>query len=348
MHNFLFLLPLLFLLLTSGCVSDEAEDVNGGTTSFDREAMLAHWTDAIFLPAAEDFTAAAVRQRSAATTYATSGTTDDLQALRAAFEEAYLSWQRLSPFTTGPAETARLRARFNTYPTDTARLIAEPEANLDLPSNIDIQGFPAIDYLLYGTPEPAEHAALLVKLTEDIVERAEVATASWTGEDRDRYVANAGNSATASVDRTVNDFIFWYEKHLRAGKVGIPAGVFSSSPRAELTEAPYHGALGQRLFLAALDGGERFFVKDPGLKSYLDALDVKPGGTLLSDRITDNFARVRTLASQLETDFGEQVRSDNTAMLELYDALQANVILLKVDMLQALSINVDYVDADGD
>jgi hypothetical protein len=31
-----------------------------------------------------------------------------------------------------------------------------------------------------------------------------------------------------------------------------------------------------------------------------------------------------------------------------YDVLQKVVILLKVDMLQAFNINVDYVDADGD
>jgi hypothetical protein len=35
-------------------------------------------------------------------------------------------------------------------------------------------------------------------------------------------------------------------------------------------------------------------------------------------------------------------------MLETYDELQRNVILMKVDMLQALSIDINYVDADGD
>ena len=35
-------------------------------------------------------------------------------------------------------------------------------------------------------------------------------------------------------------------------------------------------------------------------------------------------------------------------MLEAYDKIQAAVVLMKVDMLQALNINVDYVDADGD
>ena len=35
-------------------------------------------------------------------------------------------------------------------------------------------------------------------------------------------------------------------------------------------------------------------------------------------------------------------------MLRLYDELQQLTVLLKVDLLQALGINVDYVDADGD
>ena len=35
-------------------------------------------------------------------------------------------------------------------------------------------------------------------------------------------------------------------------------------------------------------------------------------------------------------------------MLIAYDVIQANVVFLKVDMLQVLNISVDYVDADGD
>ena len=50
----------------------------------------------------------------------------------------------------------------------------------------------------------------------------------------------------------------------------------------------------------------------------------------------------------LADDFTEQITADNSVMLDTYDQLQINVINLKVDMLQKLNINVDYVDADGD
>ena len=35
-------------------------------------------------------------------------------------------------------------------------------------------------------------------------------------------------------------------------------------------------------------------------------------------------------------------------MLVAYDEIQEGVVCMKTDMLQSLSISVDYVDADGD
>ena len=71
-------------------------------------------------------------------------------------------------------------------------------------------------------------------------------------------------------------------------------------------------------------------------------------GADLSDLIIAQFEEARVAIELLNTDFTEQIATDNTAMLNAYDELQRNVILLKVDMLQALSIDVDYVDTDGD
>ena len=42
------------------------------------------------------------------------------------------------------------------------------------------------------------------------------------------------------------------------------------------------------------------------------------------------------------------IRDSNYDMLVTYDKIQAGVVLLKVDMLGFLSIDVDYLDADGD
>ena len=68
----------------------------------------------------------------------------------------------------------------------------------------------------------------------------------------------------------------------------------------------------------------------------------------LADKINEQFDKIITQLDELDNDFSMQVVEDNLAMLSTYDVIQANVVLLKVDMLQKLNINVDYADADGD
>ena len=339
------LLPLALLLLLA-CQSDT--EPAGQTGTFDRATLLEHWADDLIVPAFEDFSAAAAAQTAAAEDYAASPTDASLAVLRERFADTYLEWQRLSPYMTGPGESARLREQVNTYPTDTVRLTADAEILYELPANTDVQGMPALDYLLFGVEDPASYRARIAEIAARIGSLTDQALSEWRGGYRDEYVANAGSSATASVDRTVNDFLYWYERNLRAGKVGIPAGVFSSEPRPGLAEAPYHGGLSRQLFREALAAGREFYRSEPGLADYLDALQVERDGQSLSGRIDAEFINATGIAGELDPDLATQVRTDNTEMLRLYDALQANVILLKVDLLQALSINVDYVDADGD
>ena len=339
---------LLYLLLSLLCVACTPDPQEKEAISFDRGAMLVHWADNIIVPAHRDFTAAARELDAAATAYAAEPTAAALTRTQQEFERAYLNWQRLSPLTVGPGEELRLREQLNVYPTDTARLLAPERTDLSLPSSVDIQGFPALDFLLHGTRDPAQFSGQVQRLTARIVELASTAEAEWIGGYRDTYVANSGNSATASVDRTVNSYLQWYERNLRAGKVGIPAGVFGTAPLADRAEAPYQGSLSKRLLLASLDAAADFFTAEPGLATYLDALEVRRDGTLLSERIRAQFRAARAQAATLDDDLATQVTTDNTAMLQLYDELQRNVILLKVDMLQALGINIDFVDADGD
>ncbi|WP_116105185.1 imelysin family protein [Lewinella sp. IMCC34191] len=344
LHLILFAFSLTFL----ACDPQAGDDDPDLTDNFDREAMLAHWADNVIGPAVRRYDVALADLDMATTVYQANPNDEHLDSVRVRFERAYLAWQRVDLFAFRGAEDSQLRERTNTYPTDTARLLTESDANLELPSNFDVQGFPALDFLLYGTPDPETHKDRIAELVKRIQDPVTPFLLSWEGNSRDSYVENSGSSANASVDRTVNHFIFYYEKYLRAGKVGIPAGVFSSDPMPMLAEAPYHGELSKSLFLEALAASEDFFTTSPGLAEYLDVLGVERDGQPLSARIKAGFADARAAASGLDADFATQVEDDNTEMLQLYDALQRNVILLKVDMLQALNISVDYVDADGD
>ncbi len=354
---FLSCTALLLLVTACGPTTNGTDDDGPMLPSFDRKAMLEDWGNDVIVPAYEASSAASVQLTTAAFDFAAAPTGEKLGGLRADFQAAYLSWQALSPFLMGRAEEINLRFRANTYPTNTEMIeqnIATEDFNLELPSQTVAQGFPALDYLLYvDTDEllatgPAANARreYIATLTVTLRDLINTAKEEWTSDFITAYALNDGNSATASVDRTVNDYIFYYEKFLRAGKVGIPAGVFSDMPLANRAEALYSGH-SKSLMLASLSSLEDFF-NDRGLAEYLNTLNVMRDGELLSSKISNQFTAVRTAAENVGTDLSAQVTDDNVRMLTLYDEMQRLVVLLKVDMLQALSINVDYVDADGD
>lgn len=346
-------LAFLVLLFISACTTNKGDDDGPEPVAFDRQAMLANWADNLIAPAYQELETALISLDLAAQVYEETPHSTSRAQLEDRFASAYLSWQQASPFNLGKAEELRLRGQLNTYPTD-KELIEENVnnvnvINLELPSMASAQGMPALDYLLFDLSEDIlndnlAYRSYLKQLTSRMVSLTQIVRDDLLL-NRDAYVLNDGNSATASIDRTVNDYIFYFEKFLRAGKVGIPAGVFSDDPLADRVESLYAGQ-SKTLFFAGLNGSEQFF--NSGLNDYLDALGVERSGELLSQQINDQFAAIKAAATSLNDNFSTQVENDNTAMLQLYDELQKQVVFLKVDMLQALSINVDYVDADGD
>jgi predicted lipoprotein len=350
-----YLILLLLPLLTYTACTDPAggDDDDPMLPSFDRRGMLTDWADEVIIPAHADFTTEVQALSMANEAFTAAPDAAALTNLQNAFKSAYLSFQRLDPFILGKGEEIRLRELLNTYPANVELIrenIAAGDANLDLPSNTAAQGFPALEFVLYADPQlfidEAEYHAYATSLIARMATLNTVVQDEWNGTYRDLFIQNDGSSATASIDRTVNDYIFQYEKFLRAGKVGIPAGVFSDTPLADRAEALYAG-YSKELFLEALNASSDFF-SNHGLKEYLNVLEVRRDGEFLSEQIEAQFAAiVESSANQMES-YANQVEVDNGQMLQLYDEMQKLVVLLKVDMVQALSINIDYVDADGD
>lgn len=340
---------------------------------FDREAILVNWADNIIIPSFTAFSDSADQLQSDAAAFAEAPTLQNLETLRNSWRSAYLAFQHVSMFEMGKPMELRFRDNLNIYPTDTNEIegnIMEGNYNLELPSLNDTQGFPALDYMLnglgendteilsyYTTNENSNgYLTYLTDLTSRIQSLSNEVLTDWTSGYRDEFVSNSGNGANSSLDMMVNDYIYYYEKHLRAGKIGIPAGVFSGSPLSTHVEAYYSDAFSKTLFNEALNASQNFFngthfesdASGESLKSYLNFLNTMKEGADLATLINSQFDDAREEAESLNDNFAEQVESNNNLMLSTYDQLQMNVVYMKVDMLQALNINVDYVDADGD
>jgi hypothetical protein len=338
--------------------------------NFDRAAMLANWADNMIIPAYEAYDAELATLSVAKDEFLANTTETNLLSLRESWLDAYIAWQKVSMFEIGKAEQVSLRDYTNVYPTDAGKIeeyLTGNDYNLTLPSTRSQQGFPALDYLLNGAAETdAEIVArfndsqamkdyldvLVVRLTDLTGQVLE----DWKNGYRETFVGSDGSQASSSVNKLVNDFLFYYEKALRAGKVGIPAGVFSNTPLSDRVEAFYKKDVSKMLFEAAFEAVADFFNgrhfngtgAGESLASYLNFVNAVSGGEQLSALINAQFGQTRKAAEALGDNFYEAVEMDNLSMLKLFDALQANVVLMKVDMFQALNIKVDFVDADGD
>ncbi|APU67223.1 imelysin family protein [Christiangramia flava] len=370
------IIMLLALLSFAACSTEDdgSGDQNGGQTdSFDRGAMLSHWADDFIVPAFQNFSTATNSLNQATETFAANPSAENLTALRAAYRSAYIDFQSVSMFEIGKAEELNYRNFLNTYPANTENIqskIASGSYNLELPSSFAEQGFPAIDYLLYGLAEDdttlleyytsGENAENYRAYLSDAAARindltAEV-TASWTGSYRDTFVENTSSSSTGSVDRFTNDFVMYFEKFLRSGKIGYPAGVFSGTPSPVNVEALYAGDLSKELYQEAVNAYSDFYegegfgsaASGKSYKQYLQYLDSMKDGQDLAALISTQFAAISNQSAALDANLKNQVETDNSVMLAAYDELQKAVVLLKLDMMQALSISVDYVDSDGD
>lgn len=364
---------LLFLVITSlfwiGCGDEDSKiEVND---QFDRSSMINHWVDGFIVPGYKSYSEDIDSMHSKCTKFVIDPTAENLEELRKKFQSAYISWQEVSMFEIGKAEELTLRNQTNIYPTNTIRIIDNIESqnyNLSLPSSIDAQGLPAIEYLIYGVGDNDQqiidlyissdgYKDYLSTLTQKLNTLSSEVYLDWINGYRDTFIADDGSSASSSVNRLINDYLFYYERFLRAGKIAIPAGVFSGNPLPNNVEALYSNSSGSNksLYLEAFSSFNNFFegkseyIGDgPSIAAYLDYIKDLTDGADVRNAIDNAIENVYTVSADLDDNLQNQVEQDNSKMLTTYDALQVITVLMKTDMLSTLNISVDYVDADGD
>lgn len=359
------------LVLLASVVVGCSKDDDGGSinpNNFDRQGMLANWADNIIVPAFSNFNASTQNLEDKTTAFTSDPTEANLAELRSAFKTAYLDFQTVSMFEAGKAMEINFRHFLNTYPADASAIAANISGDYDLTSvnAYDQQGFPALDYMINGLAETdAEIAAKYASedyknYLNDLATRINSLTAevnsSWQGDFRDQFVNNTSSSSTGSIDKFTNDYIMYFEKFIRSGKIGFPAGAFTGTPSPDNVEAYYSEDFSRALYIKALESmqdffnGKHFGSSETGksYKQYIDYMQPAMETENLASQINAQFDDIISQANTLNESLKAQVENDNSKMLAAFDELQKAVVLLKVDMIQALYIGVDYVDSDGD
>ena len=147
-------LILLFSLCIASCMTDADEQCT--TDDFDRGAMLNNWAENIIIPAYENYTNKLEDLKIDLVAFSDTPNQTNLDKARTSWLGAYIAWQKVALFQIGKAEVLRLRDYTNTYPLDAVGVennIASDSYDLSLSTEMDKQGFPALDYLLNGVKD---------------------------------------------------------------------------------------------------------------------------------------------------------------------------------------------------
>ncbi|MFC3336465.1 imelysin family protein [Flavobacterium palustre] len=367
------LLILSFIALIFACSSNGGSDDTGGD-KYDRKALLTNWADNIIIPSYVNYQAKVQTLVTNTATFVATPTEANLQTVRTSWLEAYKAYQYVAIYNMGKAEEINLNVATNTYPTNTVGIesnISSGSYNLALLSQLDKQGFPALDYLLNGlstndasivgfyttNANATNYKQYLTDVAVKLKTNIDAVVSDWNSGFRNSYVANNGTSVSSSVNKTTNLFVKNLEKDIRTGKIGIPAGIFSGGVKyPEKVEGYYKNDISKELLNISIKASQDFFngkhfnssTTAAGLKSYLNFLNATKNNQNLSEIINNQFAAIYTVNNGLNNSFSQQINTDNSKMIAVYDAIQQNVIYTKLDMMQALNITIDYVDSDGD
>lgn len=355
-----------FVMIQACKKSSTPDNGTDNGSGFDRKAMLTNLSTNIIIPAYTTYQANTVTLDAAVAAFVAAPDATKLTAAQNAFKDAYKQWQSTSAFDFGPAADASLRVNTNTYPADIAQINANVTAgtyNPQLLANLAAKGFPAMDYLLFGTG--ADNTIILVQYTTDanatkrkiylatlaaeLKTNATTVLTAWNGAYKTTFLNATGTDVGSSTGQLINQLVYDYEV-LKNFEVGIPAGIQSAGTTFPTKVQAYYSKMSVQLALLHIQALQNIYTgKDGiGLDDYLVQANAKYNGGSLNDAIKSQFAAATAKLQALTDPLSTNIATNNTAVTAAYTELQKLTVLLKTDMTSSLGILITYGDNDGD
>lgn len=358
---------ILMVVLTTISISCKKNNDSPSDNGMDRKPMLENYANNYIVPAYADMVQQLSVLKTSVEAFAANPDATTQAAAQTAWRNAYITWQKVDLLEFGPAYDKSLRTYMNIFPVTVSKVdgnISSGSYDLETFGSKDAQGFPALDYLLNGTaldkyttdPQAANRKQYLVAVATKMLQKVTEVSEEW-GSYNNTFISNTGTDAGSSLSQMVNNYVLYYERYFRGGKIGLPVGAMSGVAKVELTEAYYTQGLTKELAITALNSvinfysGKSYNGASTGecMKSYLAAIGTKDGnGMLMADLVTrelnDALANIQSLNGTLQ----DNIQNNRTAVLNTYEQIQEVVPLLKVDMVSAFSISITYTDNDGD
>lgn len=365
----------LFSLLLVQCKKKSGDDDLNPDDSFDKAAMLSNYSDNIIIPAYTNFKQSIDSLDINTDAFVKNASISNLEALQSVFINAYIRFQAISTFEFGPADAELLRASVDIFPCDTTKINSKIAAgNFDLSSisDIDVKGFPALDFLLFNSKQNKElilsrfttatnavnAKQYLHTLVSELKHKSDVINNGWSsagGNYSSIFKNNLGNSVGSSLGLLVNQFNYNFE-NLKNARLGIPLGKKSLGVIYPTKVEAYYSAKSITLILEQIKSIEDVYLgRDAkgndglGLDDYLAALNAQHSSGPLNEVIKNEIKLIKQELTKFQGgNLSEIIVADPAQLETAYQHIFQLTVLIKVDMPSAFGVMITYEDNDGD
>ncbi|HTE25870.1 imelysin family protein [Flavitalea sp.] len=322
-----------------------------------KKQMLINYADTLILPAYVDLQSKIALFEETANAFLNAPSVITRETLKTPYKNAYISFQGISALYFGPAAALQLNNTINTFPSASAKIEAAIQTgSYDFTQVIaadSIQGFPALDYLLFS-PDAVQqfngaNAEKRKKYVKDIVTRMKTlisaTIAQWNGGFRESFVSSMQTNVGSSIGSLVNQFAFEMDA-LKGPRIGWPFGKQSNGiVFADKCEG-YFSGISRDLAIANLTSLKKYFSggQGTGIADYLVLLNKSQ---LNNDVITQFDIAIGAL--QVIPDPMSAAFTGNAPAIEnAYREVQKLLTLIKTDVASATAVQITYMDNDGD
>jgi predicted lipoprotein len=371
--KFNLIIVFLFCIVFYSCKKDK-ELSNPKPDLYSKEDMLNNIGSNIILANYDSLNTSVLELENAYNVFKSNITLNNLNKIRIAFKNAYLSYQQTSLFEFGPAETVSYRVSLNTFPTDTNQIISNTNSNaynLSAAENIDAKGFPAIDYLLFifskndslmieKYKEPnlgSNRIEYLGALIGDIKSKVNSVYNGWkssSGNYINTFKSATGSDVGSSISMLVNQLSYDLEI-IKNPKLGIPLGKKTlGNLMPDKCEGLYAGNSVQLMKKNLLNIYNTYAGIDAkganinGLDDYVKFLNSEYNGIKLHDAINNQFQLALSKLNEVPDPLSSSLTNNRSKGEAAYTEIQKLVVILKNDLASAIGIQITYQDSDGD
>lgn len=344
---------------------------NLNNCDFDEVAMLTNYADGIIKPRMNDLGTATVLLKSSVDAFVASPSTSLLVEARISFVAAYKQYQRCSSFAFGPGlvNGVPFRDRFNTFPTNTSFMETSIDAGTPVSeSPQSVVGFPAIDYLLFGSngetdqaivdkyvsgSNAANRGVFLTQLADELKTTTESINTGWDSY-QSTFISNTGSALGTSISMMGNEFNRDYEI-LKNFKFKVPLGKLNGGVVLPDKVEGYYSGITAELSVEQMSAIKDFYLgvsetgaDGLGLADYLQCLQTESIDKLLHEAISERFQAIENQLSQIPDPMSETLSTNKPVVDQAYTDMQMTVPLIKHEMTTAFGVQINYDSGDGD